>query len=409
MLEKERSARMTNCPPHDPRLYVERQPVTNDLITHLLKQITDARYKRSLILEGSSGSGKSWLVGDISRRCTSNLQDQHVRSIVNNNGLIVFCVNRDDIRPNPTQPFNQPEELFLPVVNTLLTIVQQQYPALASQFPASIQKWVDIQSDLTSMITALNTLPAVPYILILFDGMEEVLEDSHRMAAYYQNASLQQNTLLYRFEKICLLPLFKYENVRLLATRRADVDAQWRTFTVKQRTHVWSLPDFSTADPIQPTGNGPVLEQFARKVVERGLRLSITEIQDSLSALQAQLPNYGWENAGANDCLMDAWLQQGQISKAVLDTCIDALLNSPTGNQLPQKIKEQLFGLIQHKPRLHKGASRSQIELFLQPSNVSPTDFVSEIQSRGIGFFDQIQFKIYPHIIALIQEWQQRP
>lgn len=73
-------------------------------------------------------------------------------------------------------------------------------------------------------------LPNPPLILIIFDGIEEIVEFS---LENYQKSISSRLNLLWRFENTFLTPLLKYPNVRIISSRRSK-EAHWKSYTIKK-------------------------------------------------------------------------------------------------------------------------------------------------------------------------------
>lgn len=381
---------MTNSTPFDPSLYVPR-PSTQQIIDHLLNPANGPRHKRSLILHAPPQDGKSWLLKHIQEDQLPN-HPQHP---------VVLFVESKDFKP----AFYDPEELFVPIVERLWTVIEQyctQHLAMANAnyLPKPTGNKDEIRNDLSLLVQALDKLNPSPYLIILVDGMEEIIEISEELAQ--QDLRLrQQKDLLWRFETTCIEPLFKYQNMRVLATCRTNAEIGWRTFLVRPRTETKSLDEFTSID-----------QQFDRLYTKEVTRpTSPLAMAVTLAQIQSELTYYQWNNPGANECLIKkAFLTGGTLDKAAVEECIDGMLTSPTGQDpLPDADKDYLRQLISRFPHINNGVKVVEVGQALLLNDSARNDFISDLSSRGIAYLTGYLLKIQPAIVALILDWFDKP
>jgi len=371
-------------------LYVERPAITNQLVNHLLQQTTDPRYIRSLAVQAPSRSGKSSILRDIKENKLPHYP-QHP---------IILSVDRHVFE----RGFSNPEDLFLPVIQDLWAAVevyctQHLAVANANHLPRPSGNSAQIRNDLSFLAKALDQTTPKPYIIILVDGMDEIVEIS--MALAKQDERLIQRDLLYRFEETFIGPLFRYQNVRMLSTCRSGTEVQWRTFKVRPLNKLEMLDSFTLAG-----------EQFDRlRDKTNGDPATSQPITLSFLEVKSQLQYYQWSNPGANAYLFTAAFGSGgTIDKQIIDACLDYLLTSPTNRQpLSDNRKAQLRHIIKTLPQIDGGVKSVDVGYVLRLEDAARNDFMSELTSRGVAQSKGYTFKIDPEVVALVLDWHSKP
>lgn len=386
---------MTNSTPfdpslYDPSLYVQR-PSTQQIIDHLFNPTHDPNHKRSWIICAPPRDGKSWILKHIEQDQLPN-HPQHP---------IVLSVDRRDFEPG----FDDPKDLFVPIVERLWDAIEQyctQHLSLTNtnHFPKPSSNKDEMLTDLPLLAQALDKLDPSPYIIMLVDGMEEIIEISEERAKRYPRLR-QRKDLLWHFETTCIEPLFKYQNMRLLATRRTTAQIGWRTFMLRQQTDTKSLDEFRSID-----------EQFQRLYdKEMASPTSPLSAAVTLVQIQSQLKHYQWNNAGANECLIKkAFLTGGTIDKAALNACVEPLLTLPASQDpLRNDRKDYLRQLIGRFPQIDTGVKVVDIGQELRLKDAARNAFFSDLNGRGVGYIEGNLLRIQPAIVNLVLDWYNKP
>lgn len=364
------------------------------LAGHLLTTSSDAQYKRSIILEGPPEGGKSWMLVK-----THELIDKtRIRPIT-------LFVTSADFRA----PASHPDVLFRPILARLWRAAVEQTRGTRSMVgrrPVKVPPKTEaelaqapLDVALYELCSTIERIKPLRYILIFFDGMEEVKELSQPV----------DEDLLYAFEQLFIVPLFKYQNARMLAARRANGSAQWRTFTVKPQTKIEQLKPFTAG-----------AQQFEQWVELQNRELAAGQkITLSFDELQDQTRPYQWNNPGANHCLIrQATALNSPPRKQMLNDCIDLLLKSPGDEPMGLADKQWLLALIadaalaslDREPGEGVAKIGESLNRFTGTTvSVSLRNaFLSRMHNRGAGTLNGRFFHVPPEIVALGRALQDR-
>ena len=374
---------------YDSTKYVHRKPIEDDLLQLLLKVPAIPRDRRSMIVESSASSGKTWLLEYIIEQCTSYPRKP-----------IVLSVSLTDFN----QPFNHktPDTLFLPLVQRLYDEMLNYDNQLKQYFAYPKNNHAVIKDCLGITANHLSGLSNPPLILIIFDGIEEIIEFS---LENYQKSILSRQNLLWRFEDIFLTPLLKYPNVRILSSRRSK-EAHWKPYNNKKLTKEYPLPDFSQQDK-QTTQNSAAM-QFDR-MIHPSVGITFNDIQ-------AELPLYDWNHPGTNTLLFGHAHNNGaSFSRNILEDCFQTLTRSALGFELITRDRVWLNTLLESN--LHHAVTPLTESVLIELATINSMlnidestrrEFLNRLQQRGIGVTQFPYFVIHPEVCAIYRELQRR-
>ncbi len=368
---------------YSPSLYVSRDSLEQSLRRVLLAPVapTPPQY-RSFILEGPPHSGKTWLL--------HKLQE----GIEQEANTIVLPVRLDTFTP---QYRKEPDELLLPLVETLKTVAKTKYSGLDTTTISQHYDVNDLPSDLEQIGMQLAQLAANPLVVIIVDGMEEIIEYSRSQQLH--DSRLEQEHLLYRLEDRFILPLFRYSNVRLLGSRRSQSSASWRLHPIRNQSA-------STNFMIAPS---PSLQEQYDKLA-CAIQPDVKHDLPALPSIQSDVSHYAWNNAGSNAMLITFALRHGlPLSRDMIADCLDKLLRSAIRDPFPSNARQQLDTII----KTHYSAAGDPAEQplpkvcineYLQINDSQRRDFMNVMAKHGIGIVKGPYFVINSEIITLSQE-----
>jgi hypothetical protein len=357
------------------KLFVDRSAISRDLMSQLLETSPGPGFRRSIIVEGAGGLGKSWLLEHLK----SNFEENATKDLQNT--VLVLLIKSSRFKGIVDQ--GGVNKLALEFLNELLNQLGTSL---------NVEKINSSEDFVRDFITLLINRRPQPYLIMLFDGMEEVVDQTLEGSNF---------DVLYAFEKNFLAPLLKYPRSRLLASRRTKSTAYWKTFIIKPLTKVQKLPPLD----IETLDNNVILP--ADQQFEKLAELRSDKKGGGFDELRTLVPYYTWRNPGINTRLIDAYLSEGRITYETLQNIIDTLLASPTGVPLDSSDRSKLFKLIMTLGTKIDGESFRLSDLNeilgFTLDNIERNTFVRRLQEYGIGTLEKYRFTIVPEIVQLIR------
>lgn len=391
---------------YDPLSFVGREDIIKQIIADLLDPKAHARRRRSLMIEGPSGRGKTWLLSEVARRLSdpdgpyaqagittlylvkedfANLGtgDRRWHPIIAQicaclrhyprlNGVLAWPL---DLLPAAPDPQSIPPRPQATNPAYLAEATEQLRP-----FPAS-----NLFPEIVNQIESTST-----YCILIVDGIEETTPEDFK-----------------EFEATIVQPLFRSEKVRLLSSRRVDNPTHsWSHYFVRQQTHL-----LGALEPFEPDPYKQQIEKILEQLAP-GPDVSLR----SEEIVKTIVGSYQWGNPGINRALVKlAYADPTRINRQAIERLLLERLQAPRPEIGPaqegypteevyQWLKEIVaaFGDMAKQP----GILRLDIGSRLQWSNNDTAKRLGYIQSIGAGVNERSgRFRIYPEFVELLR-WQ---
>ncbi|NNJ11779.1 ATP-binding protein [Chloroflexales bacterium ZM16-3] len=364
-----------------------RQEISEEIFQALTDPQARANKAASLLVEGPAGRGKSCLLDHILRRLRG-LEDPPI---------VYFCSIKADVQP--------PTPQWFPLIARLCLAINRHAPPTGwgpDDWPfnkigpddneqALTEKLGEF--DVSSMIGAI--IPALRRLkrgcILIVDGLEET-----------------ELGLLREFEREVVEPLFSYEGMRILASRRVDSQQfSWSRFTIRAQTKPIALPRF---DQEPAHSSRPETRQIDQILADNEVAdEQLSAIRDQI---MASIPAYTWGNPLANRLLIEAALRRsphsltGDDIGAVLRQIIapPRPLSPPNQSWDSDMILDMLLQIARRFPTIDQGAPRREIAALLNLENRQRDALLGYLQECGVGHFrHDALYPIHTEFVQLLQ------
>jgi hypothetical protein len=335
-----------------------REDIVRYIIENLADPQADQRRRRAILVEGPASRGKTWLLHRVHEQIQANYANQ----------IAVCFFAGGDFHANDRWA-SRSEQLLRRLLIRLWDVVHHYCPTLP--WPTDIMPEHDVErfdkiaqllqgsqpQTLLQLITEKIDEAALPALLIILDGMEEIDADVLKM-----------------FEFEFVNELFRNPRVRLLASRRVNnTTHQWRKPFIKQQNNILSLDPFDSPE-----------QQITYLIRAKGAQITFQELKD-------QMQHYTWLNPGANAFLVDCAIDRAtKITSECVQECLTILMQSV---REASPINGSEFEYIRRMATLFpeialQGVARHKLnDVFDHMSDRNRDEFLGQLQGRGIGFF----------------------
>ncbi len=364
-----------------------REAISDTIIQALTDPQARARKAASLLVEGPAGRGKTCLLDHIHERLR-NLEDPPI--------ICCFSIKSDVQPPAP--------QWFALIARLCLAIHRHAPPAGwgADDWPLALIARQDDEAAVAAKLREFNhstmigaIIPALRRLgrrcILIIDGLEETDLDQLR-----------------EFERAVIEPLFSYEGMRILASRRVDSQQfSWSRFPIRAQTTPVSLLRF---DQEPPQSSRPETRQIEQILAERNVgEAQIEFVRDQIIA---SIPAYTWGNPLANRLLVEAALSHSPYSltdgdiRTVLRQIIapPRPLPPPDPSWEPDVILDTLLQIARRFPTIDQGAPRREIAALLDLENRQRDALLGYLQECGVGHFrHDALYPIHTEFVQLLQ------
>lgn len=353
---------------------------------------------RSILVEGPSQRGKTWLLQKIAHQLEVNLPCEVIvclfegRTFPKERAIPAVLTSAGSFSDGElaNRLFSQLWTVVYRCCGTLPwpTGLDQSDPELWGKIQQFLKQYTPSKliEELHEKIDQAN----IPILLIILDGMDEVEEQ-----------------LLKVFEREFMAVLFRNPRVRLLASRRVDsINHRWRTPIIRLQNKFEKLERYDGPEE-QPAN--PQAKQIKHLLSTSSL---------TFKNLQRQMVSaYPWASPGANAFLVRrARAHGGVITDKDIRDCLQYLMRSsrdpnPTDNQIDDQTFDYIARMIKDFPDIDtQGAPRYEINDVLGGMSDKERDaFLGRLQDRGIGNFGNSgNYFIHTDFVELFGELQAR-
>jgi hypothetical protein len=376
---------------YDSAGFVGREDIVTYIIDMLYGYRDNPLKSRGFLVDGPSKRGKTWLM----RRIEESLHSDGKALKV----VVCLFEGRDF-----TGAQSLSEDLTCDLLSRLFIVAHNHISELLPLFGITDEdtleeRYEKIRSKYQYFGTARllaeirSNIKEPTLFIIIVDGIDEIHVD-----------------VLSSFEKEFIVPLFRNNQVRLLASRRIDsLEHRWREHVVRIRL----------SEPF-------ILEQFVQKEYQPQIEQLITQkdLNISFEDLCNQMKGfYSWGNPGANAFIVEKMAyndnnkqmntdQTTLISKEDIRDCLIYLMSSPRDPTMIDDLSFERVGqMIMRFPKIAAvGAPRHLLnDLFGGVTDQARDAFLRQLQDRGIGYFDTSgNYIIHADFVELFRELHAR-
>lgn len=399
---------MAQDDPYDKQAFVGRSEIVEKIVAWLVSPDADRDRRRSVIVEGPAGRGKSWLLKHIYEIFEPPVPAELARPDV------VACLFRagEDFSAQPDGD------------RRWHRIIARVCLAMRRRLPNGTPGWLtDLIGSSSDELTLAHDL--APYeATAIFPELVSQAEGAGLVVVLIVDSleEIDEQTCA-DFETHVLVPLMRSRQMRLLTARRVDSRSHdWRKYTVRNQTKQEPLPPL---DQEPPASDPPVIQQLERLIMSRQQHTR-PDIQPDAAIIRGQRealieqarPHYLWGNPGVNSCLTSKatdGFSPPRLQPADVEGCLRERLRGPRpaeGKEIwsDDLVFATLATLVRtYEAALETGVLRTNIAALLGMQVGETIELLAYLQELGIGLLNRDgSFQVHPEFVQLFA-WLSQP